>query len=45
MIDMKNILSPTEELKKTHKTIDQLNTLDGIKLLLEDQKESLNANK
>ena len=43
MIDMKNILSPTEELKKTHKTIDQLNTLDGIKLLLEDQKESLNA--
>ena len=29
--------------KKTYKTIDNLNTFDGIKLLLEDQKDSIVA--
>ena len=36
-------ISPTEELKKTYKTIDKLNTYDGIRLLLEDQKNSISA--
>ena len=40
---MKNIIPPTEHLKKTDKTIDNLNTFDGIKLLLEDQKDSIVA--
>ena len=36
-------ISPTEELKKTYKTIDKLNTFNGIRLLLEDQKNSISA--
>lgn len=36
-------ISPTEELKKTDQTIDKLDTYNGIKLLLEDQKNSIFA--
>ena len=35
---MVNKLSPTEDLIKSSKTIDQLNTLNAINLILEDQK-------
>ena len=43
MSDMNKSIPITEQLKKTHKTIDQLNTFNGIKLLLEDQKDSITA--
>ena len=40
---MANKLSPTEDLVKSSKTIDQLTTLNAIKLFLEDQKKSIFA--
>ena len=43
MNDMNKSIPTTEQLKKTHKTIDKLNTFNGIKLLLEDQKDSITA--
>ena len=43
MNDMNKSIPTTEQLKKTYKTIDQLNTFNGIKLLLEDQKDSITA--
>ena len=43
MSDMNKSIPTTEQLKKTYKTIDQLNTFNGIKLLLEDQKDSITA--
>ena len=40
---MVNKLSPTEDLIKSSKTIDQLNTLNALNLILEDQKKSIFA--